>query len=269
MTRTIAAAVVMLLAAGLLYSAMQIRGLSTEVNELRARVAHAEAPPAPRIEAEPTVVELPEAPSDGDIDLALQVDALQAEMAALKASLGISGGGGAADAPGKVASGGGAFVGAPTGPGGAPAAGQPPEALLAALTPEQQDKFRAAVLKVIADQKREEEQKQRLQMASKVISDMKKALGLTDQQADRVKQTLDQGTAKINDLRKQTTDANAGKMKKEIQGLWGSMDQGVRQLLTVDQVALYDTWRGTQIAKQYFGPPPRPQAIAPAPPKKK
>ena len=125
--------VVVLLGAGLLYSAMQIRDLSSEVKELRVRVARAEAPPMPRVEAEPTVLGLPEAPSDGDIDLVLQVDALQAEMAALKAALGISGSAKAGDAPGKVGSGGGTFVAAPSGPGAAPAA------ILAALTPAQQD----------------------------------------------------------------------------------------------------------------------------------
>lgn len=262
MTRKIAGpAIVVLLAAGLLFSAMQIRDLSTEVKELRARVQRSDAPATPRVEASPAVAMLPESPLDSDDELKRQVEALMGELAALKIALGVP-----ANAPEgtAVASGGGTFVAAPS---VAPAAGEAgtPSALLAHMTPEQQEQFKTAVLKVITDQKREEEQKQRLQMTSKVLGDMKKALGLTDVQVDRVKQSLDQGTGKINALRKGMTEATAGKVKKDIQGVWTSMDQGVRQLLTVDQVSMYDTWRGTQVAKQYFGPPPKTSA----PPKRK
>ncbi len=264
MTRIIAAAAVVLLAAGLLYSAMQIRDLSTEVKELRARVQRSDTPAATRVETSPTIAMLPSSPSDSDEELKRQVEALTGELAALKVALGVP-----ANAPEGtlVASVGGTFVGAPSTPAaGADAATA--AVLLAHMTPEQQEQFKSAVLKVITDQKREEEQKQRLQMTSKVLGDMKKALGLNDIQIDRVKQSLDQGTGKINELRKGMTDANAGKVKKDIQGVWTSMDQGVRQLLTVDQVSLYDNWRGTQVAKQYFGPPPRP-VTAPPPPKRK
>lgn len=252
------------LASGLVFAMMQIHELTFEVRELRSRLSRNEAP-APRLEATTTVVQLPSLPSADDGSLEEDVARIDAELEALRLALGVAPMGVVAEdgAVPDVAR----FVSAPGAPGAvALAPGDAPVAL-SKMSPEQQEQFKKAVLRVVADQRREDEQKQRLQMTSKVVADLAKALGLAGPQLDRAKQILGDGTKKVTDLRKQMTDANSKQTKQDISGVWTSMDQGVRSLLTAEQMTQYDTWRTTKIAKNYFGPPATQQKPAPKPTK--
>lgn len=249
------------LAGGLVFAMMQINDLAFEVKELRSRLSRSEAP-APRLEATTTFVQLPSLPSEDDGSLEDDVARIDAELAALRAALGV--------APMEVVADGAApsdvprFVAAP---GAVALSAGDAAVVLSKMSPEQQEQFKKAVLKVVTDQRREDEQKQRLQMASKVVADLAKALGLAGPQLDRAKQILADGTKKVTDLRKQMTDANSKQTRQDISGVWTSMDQGVRSLLTAEQVTQYDTWRTTKIAKNYFGPPASQQKPAPKPAK--
>ncbi len=252
------------LASGLVYAMMQIHDLTFEVKELRSRLSRSEAPTT-RLEATTTVVQLPSLPSADDGSLEDDVARIDMELAALRAALGVGAmevvadGAAASDVP--------RFVGAPGAPGVVALGSGEATVVLSKMSPEQQEQFKKAVLKVVTDQRREDEQKQRLQMASKVVADLAKALGLAGPQLDRAKQILADGTKKVTDLRKQMTDANSKQTRTDIAGVWTSMDQGVRSLLTAEQMTQYDTWRTTKIAKNYFGPPASQQKPAPKPAK--
>lgn len=253
-------ALVVGLASGLVYAMRQIHDLTFEVKELRSRLSRFEAP-APRVEATTTVVNLPS--PMGDDSLADEVARLRGELETIRAAIGIgpaetaTAGSVAAEVP-QLAAAPGLSDTVVTRPAESPMS-------LAGMTPEQREQFKKAVLKVIADKNAEDAQRQRVQMTSKVVADLGKALGLSPVQLERANQILTEGIAKVNELRRQTTDANAKQMKQEIANVWKTMDQGVRSLLTVEQVAQYDTWRTTKIAKQYFGPPPSTQRPAPKP----
>lgn len=252
------------LAGGLVFAMMQINDLAFEVKELRIRLSRSEAP-APRLEATTTFVQLPSLPSEDDGSLEDDVARIDAELAALRAALGVAPMEVVADgtAPSDVPR----FVAAPGAPGAVALSTGDAAVVLSKMSPEQQEQFKKAVLKVVTDQRREDEQKQRLQMASKVVADLAKALGLAGPQLDRAKQILADGTKKVTDLRKGMTDANSKQTRQDISGVWTSMDQGVRSLLTAEQVTQYDTWRTTKIAKNYFGPPASQQKPAPKPSK--
>lgn len=256
-------ALVLALASGLVCTMMRIHDVTFEVQELRNRVSRSDSG-GPRLPTTTTVVHLPASPSS-EKDLSADIARLEAEIEALRSALGIvpaEGLGDVAELPDLQR-----FVPGPSAAGAVVV--QPGDApvVLSKMTPQQQEQFEKAVLKVIADKNREDAQKQRLQMTNKVVDDLAKTLGLAGPQVDRAKQILADGMAKVAEMRRLMNDSNAKQVQKDISDVWKSMDQGIRAILTSEQVLQYDTWRSTKIAKKYFGPPASTQKPAPRPAK--
>lgn len=238
------------LSGGLVYSALQIRDLTLDLSELRRRVARNDTLPTPRVEAAaPDKVVLPSVAPKEEGDLGAEVDRLRKELEALKASMGGA-------APATTAEGETALLAIPQ----APFDGQAiPDALAAVaavqMTPQQQEAFKTAVLKVVEQRERDEEEKKREKKKNEIVEQLAAKLGLTDTQKDNVQRTIDQASARIAELRKAMNDQNQEQTRNDIRATMTAADQGVRTLLTAEQAASYDAWKAQQNPRKMFGLP--------------
>lgn len=235
------------LGGGILYSALRIHDLTFDLEELRGKVGRKTLPTASTGPAAPAVTVLPSAaPAAGD--LTGEVDRLRKELEALKAALG------AQPAP-SVASTDGAATPSFT-IANPPADGALPEPLVVAMesmTEEQKVAFQKSVLAIVDEREREREAKKQERKKNEVVEQLAKQLGLTDTQRDRVQITVDQAAARITELKRTQNDTNQDQVKNDIRTTMKTADDGIRLLLTSEQVSLYDQWKTQQNPRQLFG----------------
>lgn len=235
------------LGGGILYSAMRIHDLTFDLDELRQKLGRRQAlPTASTAPAAPAVTVLPSAtPAAGD--LPGEVDRLRKELEALKAALG------AQPAPATATDGSAspAFTIA-----NLPAEGGIPEPLVVALesmSEEQKVAFKKSVLAIVDEREKEREAKKQEKKKNEVVEQLAAKLGLTDTQRDRVQITVDQAAARIAELKRSQNDTNQDQVRSDIRTTMKTADDGIRLLLTSEQVSLYDAWKAEQNPRQMFG----------------
>lgn len=234
------------LGGGLLYSALRIHDLTYDLDELRQRLARKQPLPTATTAPAPAVTVLPSAtPVPGD--MSVEVDRLRKELEALKAALG------AQPVPATAADGTpvAAFTLATLSSGSTL-----PEPLILAMesmTDEQRAAFKKSVLAVVDEREKEREAKKQERKKNEIVEQLATKLGLTDTQKDRVQTTVDQAAARITELRKQMNDGNQDQVKGDIRTTMKTADDGIRLLLTSEQVTLYDQWKTEQNPRQMFG----------------
>ncbi len=230
------------LGGGLLYSALRIHDLTFDLDELRQKLGRKQALPTATTAPATAVSVLPSAtPAAGDVSA--EVDRLRKELDALKAALGAQ----------PVAT-------TTTDGTQAPAAftlatpslnGTLPEPLILAMesmTGEQKEAFKKSVLAVVDEREKEREAKKQERKKNEIVEQLATKLGLTDTQKDRV-----QAAARITELRRQMEDGNQDQVRNDIRTTMKTADDGIRLLLTAEQVTLYDQWKTEQNPKQLFG----------------
>ncbi|GEM_PF-2636284 len=235
------------LGGGILYSALRIHELTFDLDEIRQKMGRkASLPTASTGPSAPAVTVLPSAtPAAGD--LTGEVDRLRKELEALKAALG------AQPAPSTTTDGSSAPAFMIANP---PADGSLPEPLVVAMesmTAEQKVAFKKSVLAIVDEREREHDAKKQEKKKNEVVEQLAKQLGLTDTQRDRVQITVDQASARISELKRSQNDTNQDQVRNDIKTTMKTADDGIRLLLTSEQVSLYDQWKTQQNPRQMFG----------------